>query len=380
MSFRLGLIINPLAGLGGSVALKGSDGVADEALALGAVPRASERTRAALAVLNGLDVEILTWGGDMGADLAQEMGFVTRVLGVAETCPSTAEDTCRAATALLEERVDLVLFAGGDGTARNICETLGERIPVLGVPAGVKIHSGVYALTPHAAGELVAMLVRGELVAIDGQEVRDLDEEAFRAGQVRARFYGEMRVPSEHRYLQHVKNAGNREDEALVLDEIAAGFVEQMEPDTLYLMGSGSTVAAIMEELGLDNTLLGVDAVLDGEVVASDCTARQLLALAQEHGAQQHLAQSQLVRLVITLIGGQGHIIGRGNQQLSAELLKLIGRDSLYLVATRTKLNALEGRPLIIDSGDAELNRDWSGLVQVHTGYRDAVLYRVASP
>ncbi len=372
MSFRLGLIINPLAGLGGSVALKGSDGieVARQALSLGAVPRAQERTRVALEVLQGLDLQILTWAGGMGADLAREMGFETRVLGEAKAAPTTAEDTCNAARALLEARVDLVLFAGGDGTARNICETLGERIPVLGVPAGVKIHSGVYALTPQAAGQLVAMLVRGELVSIDEQEVRDLDEEAFRAGQVRARFYGEMRVPSEHRYLQHVKNAGNREDEALVLDEIAADFVEQMEPDILYLMGSGSTVAAIMGELGLDNTLLGVDAVLDGKVIAADCTARQLL----------ELVQGREVRIVITLIGGQGHIIGRGNQQLSAALLRRVGRDNIHLVATRTKLNALEGRPLIVDSGDPELDRDWSGLIQVHTGYRDAVLYRIAVP
>ncbi len=372
MSFRLGLIINPLAGLGGSVALKGSDGaeVARQALALGAVPRAQARTRAALEPLLGMDLEVLTWAGDMGGDLAQGMGFTTCVLGQADSVPSSAEDTCNAARALLDARVDLVLFAGGDGTARNICETLGERIPVLGVPAGVKIHSGVYALTPQAAGQLVAMLVRGELVAIDDQEVRDLDEEAFRAGQVRARFYGEMRVPSEHRYLQHVKNASNREDETLVLDEIAADFVEQVDPETLYLMGSGSTVAAIMDELGLDNTLLGVDAVLDGEVIAADCTAQQLL----------ELAQGRQVRIVITLIGGQGHIIGRGNQQLSAELLRRVGRDSLHLVATRTKLNALEGRPLIIDSGDPELDRDWSGLIQVHTGYRDAVLYRIAVP
>lgn len=372
MSFRLGLIINPLAGLGGSVALKGSDGaeVARRALALGAVPRAAERTRQALQPLQGLPIEVLTWDGPMGADLAREMGFVTRVLGQPASRPSTADDTCRAAEALAEAGVDLLLFAGGDGTARNLCETLGERVPVLGVPAGVKIHSGVYALTPTAAGQLVALLVRGELVSIADQEVRDLDEDAFRAGRVQARFYGEMRVPAEHRYLQHVKNASNREEEALVLDEIAADFIEQMEPDVLYLMGSGSTVAAIMAELGLDNTLLGVDAVLNGELIAADCTAQQLL----------ELSEGRKVRIVITLIGGQGHLIGRGNQQLSAELLRRIGRDSLHVVATRTKLKALDGRPLIIDSGDPQLDAAWSGLIEVHTGYRDAVLYSIATP
>jgi len=369
MSFRLGLIINPYAGLGGSVALKGSDGadIAAQAVALGAVPRAQERTRTALAVIQGLDVEIRTWAGAMGEDLAATMGFKTRVVGQAAGSPSTAEDTCAAARALKAEGVDLILFAGGDGTARNICESIEDSIPVLGVPAGVKIHSGVYAVTPVAAGELLAMLIRGELVSLANEEVRDLDEAAFREGRVSARFFGEMRVPAEHRYLQHVKNASNREEEALVLDEIAADFVEQMEPDICYLMGSGSTVAAIMDELGLENSLLGVDVIQAGELIASDCTAAQLLALTKDKPTQ----------IVITLIGGQGHIIGRGNQQLCPELLRRVGRSNLYLVATRTKLNALEGRPLIVDSGDPELDLELAGLMQVHTGYRDAVLYRV---
>jgi predicted polyphosphate/ATP-dependent NAD kinase len=200
--------------------------------------------------------------------------------------------------------------------------------------------------------------------------VRDLDEDAFRAGRVQARFYGEMSVPSEHRYLQHVKNGGSQEDEALVLDDIAAGFIEQMEPEVNYLMGSGTTVAAIMQALGLDNTLLGVDLVRNGERMAADCSAREL----------ERLTRDQPVCIVLTLIGGQGHIIGRGNQQLSPELLWRAGRDNLYLVATKTKLNALEGRPLIVDSGDLALDAALSGLITVHTGYRDAVLYPVAQP
>jgi len=372
MSFRLGLIINPMAGVGGSVALKGSDGaeIAARALELGAVPRAIERTRITLAAVQGMDVEVLTWGGEMGAELAQGLGFSTRVLGLPLTEPSTADDTLAAARALKQAGADLILFAGGDGTARNICEAVEDSIPVLGVPAGVKIHSGVYAITPAAAGELLAMLVRGELVSLGGQEVRDLDEDAFRQGRVQARFFGEMNVPTEHRYLQHVKNGGGQEDEALVLDDIAAGFIEQMEPDVNYLMGSGTTVAAIMDALGLDNTLLGVDLVRDGERVAADCTADEL----------ERLTADQPLCIVITLIGGQGHIIGRGNQQLSPELLQRAGRDNLYVVATKTKLNALEGRPLIVDSGDPELDAVMAGLITVHTGYRDAVLYPVAKP
>ncbi|MBV1789585.1 ATP-NAD kinase family protein [Marinobacterium sp. D7] len=368
MSFTLGLIVNPLAGLGGSVALKGSDGAdtVARALSLGAVPRAEQRALSALAPLKRLAFKLLTWGGAMGERVAREAGFAPEVIGSPEREETSAEDTERAARALADAGADLILFAGGDGTARNICAVLGAACPVLGIPAGVKIHSGVYAITPVAAGEIVAMLIRGELVTLANGEVRDIDEEAFRAGQVRARYYGELLVPSEHRYLQHVKN-GAREDEALVLDDIAADFEESMEPGVRYVMGSGSTVAAIMAHLGLPNTLLGVDLIEDGRLLAADCTAQQLLALTEGYP----------VRIVITPIGGQGHLIGRGNQQLSAELLARCGRDALYVVATKTKLKSLAGRPLLVDSGDAELDRALSGLIPVHTGYRDRVLYRI---
>lgn len=367
--FKLGLIINPLAGLGGSVALKGSDGeeTARQALALGAEPKAGLRTQQALDGLKGLALEIITYPKEMGEDAVRACGFEPTVIGEIESGNTSADDTITAAKHLRDMGVDILLFAGGDGTARNICEALDDEIPVLGIPAGVKIHSGVYAVTPHAAGEVIAMLVKGELVTLGEQEVRDIDEEAFRQGTVRARYYGELRVPQEHRYMQHVKNGG-RETEELVLDDIAADVIERMDPDTFYVMGSGSTVEAVMNELGLPNTLLGVDLVKDGALIAADCTAQQLL----------DLTAGEACELVITLIGGQGHIIGRGNQQLSPELLSRIGKNNIHVIATKTKLQALEGRPLLVDSGDLELNHKLSGVIPVITGYHDSVLYRVA--
>lgn len=367
--FRLGLIINPLAGLGGSVALKGSDGAdtARLALELGAQPRAGERALQALLPLQGLEVEILTWPAEMGANAARGAGFDPVVLGQIASGHTGPEDTERAALALADAGVDLILFAGGDGTARNVCKVLSDRLPVLGIPAGVKIHSGVYAITPRAAGEIVAMLVRGELVTLADQEVRDIDEEAFRQGRVRAKYYGELLVPQEHRYLQHVKN-GAREVEELVLADIAADVVESMRPDVRYVIGSGTTVQAVMDELGLPNTLLGVDVIENGELMASDCTAAQLL----------ELTDGRESCLVITVIGGQGHIIGRGNQQLSPALLRRIGRENILLLATKSKLKGLDGRPLIVDSGDLALDAEFAGLMRVITGFHDAVLYRVA--
>lgn len=367
--FRLGLIVNPLAGVGGSVALKGSDGdaTAQKALSMGAEPKANLRTQQALAALAGLDIELLTYPGEMGEDCARLAGFEPRVIGSITAGQTRAEDTERAAQAMAAQGVDLILFAGGDGTARNICHAIGDSTPVLGVPAGVKIHSGVYAVTPKAAGEVVAMLVRGELVTLADQEVRDIDEAAFREGRVRAKYYGELLVPEEGRFLQHVKHGG-REVEELVLDDIAADFAENMQDDVRYIMGSGSTVQALMDNLGLENTLLGVDLIENGELIGQDLTAQQLLDMTTGYES----------KLVITVIGGQGHIIGRGNQQLSPELLRRLGRDNIIVVATKSKIKALEGRPLIVDSGDLELNHQLAGLIRVITGYRDAILYRVA--
>lgn len=367
--FTLGLIVNPVAGLGGSVALKGSDGPETTRLALerGAVAKSGERTLQALQAIQGLAVRIVTYPGEMGEAVARQAGFEPEVIGEISAGQTTPQDTEEAAKAMSAAGVDLILFAGGDGTARNICNAVDEHIPVLGVPAGVKIHSGVYAVTPKAAGEIVAMLVKGELVTLGEQEVRDIDEDAFRDGKVRARYYGELRVPQEHRYLQSVKEGG-KESEELVLDDIAAHIIEQMEDDVYYVMGSGSTVQNVMDQLQLDNTLLGVDVVLNNELIASDCTAQQLL----------ELTEGKETRLVITLIGGQGHILGRGNQQLSAELIRRIGKDNIQLIATKTKLTALDGRPLIADSGDAQLNEELSGLIAVITGYHDQVLYPIA--
>ncbi|CAM3946445.1 ATP-NAD kinase family protein [Pseudoalteromonas byunsanensis] len=372
MQFKLGLIINPVAGLGGSVALKGSDGeeTAQQALALGAMPKANQRTMLALEQLltHKAQIEVFTANGEMGETTARALGFKTQVVYQSKKL-TTPEDTEQAAKAMLACGVDMILFAGGDGTARNICAAVDDSVPVLGVPAGCKIHSGVYAITPKAAGRVVEMLVTGELVTLSEADVMDIDEEAFRQGSVRAKRYGEMQVPSELRYVQSVKNGGKESDE-LVLTDIAAYVISEMDADTQYIMGSGSTVAAIMEELGLENTLLGVDLIQDQQLVAQDMTASELLAK----------VKGVPTKLVITLIGGQGHIFGRGNQQLSPALIRAIGKENIIVVATKTKLQALHGRPLIADTGDEQLDDALSGYIKVITGYNDHVMYAVGHP
>lgn len=369
--FRLGLIINPYAGLGGSVGLKGSDGAETRDLALqkGATPRAQERTVEALRLLCAYqpDIEWLTASGQMGEDALTECGFASHVVYRSHSDLTEAEDTRKAVQVLLHEGVDLLVFAGGDGTARDVYAVAGDSQPVVGIPAGVKIHSGVYAVTPKGAGRVLESLVSGQLTTLRSADVMDIDEEAFRGGTVKARRFGEMQVPGELEYMQAVK-MGGRESDELVLADIAADVIESMEDDALYIMGSGSTVDAIMQDMGLENTLLGVDAVVNQTLIGQDLTAQALEKLIDEYDS---------CYLVITLIGGQGHLFGRGNQQLSPAVIRGVGRERMIVVATKTKLEGLGGRPLRVDTGDTTLDSELSGFIAVTTGYHDQTMVAI---
>lgn len=372
-SLRLGLVVNPLAGVGGPSGLKGSDGseVVAEAKRRGAEALAGERAGRCLSALvdRRQHISIVTWDGAMGADVARAAGFEPTVLGAPRAEVSTAEDTRAAVAALADAGIDLLLFAGGDGTARDVCSALPHPLPTLGIPAGVKMHSGVYAVTPEAAAGVIRLMQDGALVGLLTGEVRDIDEAELRAGRVNSRWFGELQVPAEPRWVQHTK-IGGRESEPLVLEEIAADIAARMATtpaDDLWVIGPGSTTAAVMAHLGLPNTLLGVDLVTKGDVLASDLDANALL----EHSERKR------PWILITFIGGQGHLLGRGNQQLTPELIRRAGRDHLVVIATRSKLAALEGRPLIVDSGDPDLDQELTGYIPVITGYEEQVLYPV---
>lgn len=370
--FKLGLIINPYAGLGGSVGLKGSDGetIRSEALARGAEMRAPQRMARALQFLLEFrkQIEIYCFAGDMGETVARDLGFNTQVVGCAQQTPSEASDTCAAADALIKQSIDLILFAGGDGTARLIADVIGTRQPVLGVPSGVKMHSGVYAISPEGAGEIVKQLLTGRLVNIAERDVKDIDEDAFRNGQVRARFYGTLLVPEDSQFLQQVKNAGTERDELAQLD-VAQEMIQQLQTDTLYLVGPGSTTHLFLQELGLEGTLLGVDILLNNELIAVDVTAAQILELLGQF--------SGTVKMIITAIGGQGHIFGRGNQQFTPEIIKRIGKENIIVIAARGKILALNGRPLLVDTNDPDLDKALRGFIRVITGYNQSVMYQV---
>ncbi len=390
---KLGLIVNPVAGVGGRVGLKGSDGaeIVRKARELGAVREAPRRAQLALERLSRLrDVEILTCEGEMGAAEARAAGLAPIVIGAgsaassaAPAAPSsaapssgaddwpqtTAADTERAAAALLEAGADLLLFAGGDGTARNIFHAVGGRLPVLGVPAGVKIHSAVFATTPQAAGDLAARF----LAAAPGSqrlreaEVMDIDEAAFRENRVSARLYGFLTIPYERTLVQSAKAGGVAGDEA-TMAAIADDVITGLQPGRLCIVGPGTTTRTIMDRLGLPKTLLGVDALRDRRLAGSDLTESRLLALLDEAGE---------ACIVVTVIGGQGHIFGRGNQQISPRVLARVGLENVIVVASQTKLLSLDGGPLLVDTGDPAVDASFPPYMKVVTGLGERTMYPV---
>ena len=364
----IGLIVNPVAGIGGAVGLKGSDGeeIQRRAREMGASSPSPRRAVDALLVLKAAipEIRVVAYPGLMGEDPCKEAGIDPVVLGdVGEF--TSAEDTVRAAVDLRESGVDLILFVGGDGTARDILRAVDSTIPVLGVPSGVKMHSGVFAVNPPSAGSLAALYLRGGAPLMDA-EVMDIDEEAFRRNQVSASLFGYMRVPYSSRHLQGSKEGAGHQEE-YTLEAIAADVVEGMDAGTLYILGPGSTTVPIAAKLGLSKTLLGVDVVLDGELAASDASEETIL----------RLLEGRRGVVILSIIGGQGFILGRGNQQISPRVLRQVGKENIVIVATPEKLASLRGHPLRVDTGDPTLDEELKGYYKVVTGYGRRTVVKV---
>ncbi|UWG47681.1 putative inorganic polyphosphate/ATP-NAD kinase [Halanaeroarchaeum sp. HSR-CO] len=343
---RIGLVVNPIAGMGGRVGLKGTDGMVERARELGAEPRAPDRAVRALESLRNRasEITVVTWGSPMGEDEATAAGFEPTILGRPDGDRTTAADTHRAVEAFVAEDVDLILFVGGDGTAVDVATTLddgGGTIPILGVPAGVKVFSSVFAVSPEAAGRLAATFEDWER-----REVNDIDEEAYRAGTVRAAPKGVARVPVDGE-LQSSKQVMGGDVESL-----ARGVADAVEPGVTYVLGPGGTLQTVKDALGFEGSPLGVDVYRNGAVVVRDANEAEIL---DELGPENVI--------VVSPIGGQGFVFGRGNDQLSPAVI----RDcDLEIVASREKLESTG--VLRVDTGDESLDDALRGWVRVRTG------------
>jgi predicted polyphosphate/ATP-dependent NAD kinase len=370
---RLGLIINPIAGIGGRVGLKGSDGleIQNKARLLGATPQSENRTIEALERFQPMRemLELITWSDAMGENAANRCGFNPFVVGTTKADHSTAKDTRDACKEMVHRKVDLLLFAGGDGTARDVCRAVGLDLPVLGIPTGVKIHSGVFAINPKRAGDLAVAYLQKNIAGLQEMEVMDLDENAIRMGQVSAKLYGYLKVPYKRKLIQGLKAASDVGKHDAVYG-IVSDFVQNwLKEDFFYIVGPGTTTRAIFTELELPKTLIGVDVLKNKHLVASDVNEEQILTILQEGPG----------KIVVTPIGGQGYLFGRGNQQISSNVLRRVGRENIIVISTRQKINALRGRPLLIDTGDDVVNTMLRGFTRVITGYKEQIVYPVTA-
>jgi len=374
MAVSVGLIVNPIAGMGGKVGLKGTDGEAilERARMLGAEPLANERTGIALvaaAWTHGAP-ELFTVAGDMGENVAQAAGLDPHIVGQSRAGASDAGDTAAAAQAMLGRGVDLILFAGGDGTARDIFQIAGQQIPLLGIPTGVKMHSAVFATGPASAGRLAAEFLSdgSDRIRLADAEIMDIDEEEQRRNRLSARLFGYARVPYERRLIQHAKAASTTSG-AGELNALTREIAEQMASGMLHIIGPGSTTQNLLKHMGLEGTLLGADVVLDGDLVVKDASEADLLAVLDGRSA----------RIITGVIGGQGFLLGRGNQQISAKVIQRVGVDNIMVVAAAEKLIALDTSRLLVDTGDRDLDAELSGFIRVHTGPGQTMMLRVSA-
>jgi len=361
---RLGLIVNPIAGMGGKVGLKGTDGpeILERAIRLGAAPVAPQRAVEAMRTLRThytSSLELITCSQKMGEESAKEAGFSPEVVDGPSSQQTTSDDTKRAAEVLQTRRVDLLLFVGGDGTARDICHVIDQETPCLGIPAGVKVYSSVFSTNPRTGGDLTASYLDGEARLADA-EVLDIDESEFRADRISVRLYGYLRVPFHAANLQNSKT-GSLLDEVSAQNAIAKFVGEELKDDRTYIIGPGSTTAALGRRLGFEKTMLGVDAIRGRALIEKDLS---------EKGIMQLLAQSR-ASIIVTPIGGQGFIFGRGNPQISAQVIRRVGKENIIVIATERKIHSLKTKRLLVDTGDTELDKELGGYMKIITGYRE---------
>lgn len=374
---RVGVVVNPDAGLGGRLGFKGSDGRAKEARAAGAQDRAGPRMLQCLNKLESLLISSLNRGkvkpeiyaldGRMGGHwIPKDYNSIGDTPGT-----TSAEDTNKLVKQLIDCDVDVILYAGGDGTTRDIVNALGEqKIPLIGVPGGVKMHSGCFATTPNAAAEVLFSFIIGDLMS-SITEVMDLDEEVYLTGSWKVRMYGEALTPASPRFMQGAKQQVERSSEEEIIEGLANHIDELISnnPNLMVVWGSGGTLRLIGQLIGHELTLLGIDIQHENKIHA-DLNEQELIQILSSHDGEK--------LLLLSPMGGQGFLIGRGNLQLSPDVLRIIGVESILGVATPAKLMGLSH--VRIDTGDESLDDEFRArkFVKMLQGYRTTRVIRVS--
>ncbi len=364
---KVGFIVNPIAGMGGRVGLKGTDGVLKEAIARGAKPvapnRAVEFLRRLKENMEELNIELVTCPEIMGEKEAEKVGLKAKILPMRLSEETSAEDTKKAVELLAEEKVDLIIFVGGDGTAKDIFDAMQKcgQLPVLGVPSGVKMYSGIFAISPADAADVVAAFAKGKAETAEF-EIMDADEKAIRSDAFAVKLHGFLNGPFVAAHIQGSKQVSPETvDEKENQSAIAKFIIEEMQPNGTYILGPGTTVKTVADLLGVEKTVLGVDIYKRGKVIL-DVDERKIL---------EEIEDWQKTWIILSPIGRQGILLGRGNQQISPEIIKKVGKKRIIVVATKSKLQSIEGNVLRVDTGDVEVDNMLRGYIKVVTDYRE---------
>jgi len=364
---KLGFIVNPIAGLGGSVGLKGTDGeLYNKALKMGAKSMTPKLIEQFLNEIKNLDkIIFLTAPSIMGEYYLKSKELNYEVIGLIEKKTSSI-DTKNIAKLLIKEKVEFIIFFGGDGTARDMFDSIGLNLPVIAVPTGVKMFSAVFAINARAAAKLVDAFFLNT-IEFEEREVLDIDEDSYGKGILESKLYGYLKVPKVHNLIQASKDISRLgSSHKINKNNIALHITENMKDDVLYLLGPGTTVKAITDQLGLPKTLLGIDAIYNSQIVEKDVNEQDILNLMQKNSQ---------VRAILSPIGAQGFILGRGNKQFTPKILEAMGKKSLIIIATREKLRSL--KCLRIDSTDPEVDNIFKGFITVIVGYREEIITRI---
>ncbi|MDG6222157.1 MAG: ATP-NAD kinase family protein [Candidatus Bathyarchaeota archaeon] len=356
----VGFIVNPIAGMGGAVGLKGTDGteILKKAVALGAKAVAPARAELFLKELEPVkeDILLLVGPGLMGETEAKNQGYDYKVFGEQKT-NTKPEDTVAVAKTIAAQNVDLLVFCGGDGTARDVLTAVDIKTPVLGVPTGVKMHSAVFGIDPKSAARIASQYLYGFLPLWEA-EVMDIDEEEFRHGRVSARLHGYLISPYEPHLIQGAKMASPMTESELRNQAAMAVYViEEMKEDVVYIVSAGTTTRTIGDLLDQKKSLLGVDLFVDKKIVAKDVNEQQIL----------EAIEGKKAKIIVTPIGGQGFVFGRGNQQISPKVIRKVGKENIIVVATENKMKHI--RRLKVDTGDPKLDAEFAGTIKVVTDY-----------
>jgi len=375
----VGLLVNPIAGMGGRVGLKGTDGVVEEAIKRGATPIAPGRALEFLSSLepilalkrNGDEVRIITCPGKMGEDVIQEAGLRHEVVEVDIENSTSASDTRDCVLALYEKGVRLLVFVGGDGTARDILDAVTDYelddLQVLGVPSGVKMYSGIFVVNPADAAEVIRLVLE-ETAQTAEFEIMDADEQSIRKDRFIIRLYGYLLGPSVPARFQGAKQASpETTDEHEAQEAIAKFVIEQMTETGSYILGPGTTVKTVTDLLKVKKTTLGVDVYQNGKVW-NDVNEQDILDIVKDFTN---------AKIIVSPIGHQGMLFGRGNQQISPGIIERVGKDNIMVISTPSKLKGIAGEVLRVDTGDSEVDEMLKGYIRVVTDYNEMRLIKI---